>query len=149
MSITFRRRRSAWVQPSWREPATWPPLARLLTGALALICGVLGFLTALAAVTLPDVNTLGALTGSVRVLDRNGREVAEIGHGGTAHLSVSLDRVSPIMQQATLAADYREPVCGMNLALLEGVQEGAGAAGVKAQLEPEDGYCCVSFRPLG
>lgn len=79
----------------------------MLVGSLALVCGVLGFLTAFAAATLPDVNTLGALTGSVRMLDVHGRQVAEIGHGGSPHLSVSLDRVSPIMQQATLAAEDR------------------------------------------
>lgn len=46
-----------------------------------------------------------------------------------------------------LAQDFREPVCGMNLAFLEGVREAAGAEGLSADLEPVDGFCCVSFSP--
>jgi predicted ArsR family transcriptional regulator len=42
-----------------------------------------------------------------------------------------------------LAADHTELVCGMNLQLLGGVLEGAGAADLAASLQPSPGRCCV------
>lgn len=40
----------------------------------------------------------------------------------------------------------RNTTCGMNLALVEGMIEGAGSH-VEAVVAPEDGYCCVRLRP--
>lgn len=40
----------------------------------------------------------------------------------------------------------RELTCALNLALVEGMIEGAGA-GVTATLAPEEGYCCVRIHP--
>lgn len=40
----------------------------------------------------------------------------------------------------------RELTCALNLALVEGIIEGAGR-GATATLAPEDGYCCVRIRP--
>ena len=40
----------------------------------------------------------------------------------------------------------REATCGLNLALVEGMVEGAGSHAT-AVLAPEDGYCCVRLRP--
>jgi predicted ArsR family transcriptional regulator len=45
-----------------------------------------------------------------------------------------------------LVAEHRELVCGMNLALIEGIAEGAGAAGVRPELLPRPGFCCVSLQ---
>ena len=45
-----------------------------------------------------------------------------------------------------LAAQHTELVCSMNLDLLEGVVDGIGAADYRADLDPEDGYCCVRLR---
>jgi predicted ArsR family transcriptional regulator len=45
-----------------------------------------------------------------------------------------------------LAADYRDLVCGMNLALQEGVLASLGVAGVDASPDAETGFCCVGFR---
>ncbi|HET6874473.1 MAG TPA: helix-turn-helix domain-containing protein, partial [Acidimicrobiales bacterium] len=42
-----------------------------------------------------------------------------------------------------LAADYRELVCGMNLALMSGLTEEVGSAGLDARLDPHPGECCV------
>jgi len=42
-----------------------------------------------------------------------------------------------------LAADHTELVCGMNLQLLGGVLEGAGADDLTACLHPTPGHCCV------
>jgi predicted ArsR family transcriptional regulator len=46
-----------------------------------------------------------------------------------------------------LAAQHTELVCGMNLQLLGGVLEGAGAADLAADLRPSPGMCCVRLEP--
>jgi len=45
-----------------------------------------------------------------------------------------------------LAAQHRDVVCAMNLALLEGVAAGIGADELAPVLEPEPGRCCVVVR---
>jgi len=42
-----------------------------------------------------------------------------------------------------LASRYPPLICGMNLALLEGLLEGAGVTGVAARLDPRPDECCV------
>ncbi len=42
----------------------------------------------------------------------------------------------------------RDTICGMNLALVEGMVEGAREWDVHPVLAPEDGYCCVRLRSL-
>ena len=45
----------------------------------------------------------------------------------------------------SLVDTHRPLVCGMNLALAEGVVEGLGDAGVEPRLDPRPGSCCVAF----
>jgi predicted ArsR family transcriptional regulator len=45
-----------------------------------------------------------------------------------------------------LAAQYPEIVCGMNLALIDGLIDGLGAAGLHPALDPQPGRCCVVVR---
>ncbi|MEO7070830.1 MAG: transcriptional regulator [Nostocoides sp.] len=42
-----------------------------------------------------------------------------------------------------LSREHTDLVCGMNLDLLTGVVEAAGATGVTARLDPVEGQCCV------
>jgi predicted ArsR family transcriptional regulator len=42
-----------------------------------------------------------------------------------------------------LAAEHQEIVCGMNLALIDGVVAGLGATGMRPALDPGPGRCCV------
>lgn len=42
-----------------------------------------------------------------------------------------------------LVGEHRELVCGMNLALIEGVVQGIDLPGVRPVLAPEPGMCCV------
>lgn len=42
-----------------------------------------------------------------------------------------------------LASRYPPLICGMNLALLEGLLDGAGVTGVTARLDPRPDECCV------
>ena len=46
----------------------------------------------------------------------------------------------------TLAEEHRRAVCGLNLALVEGILTGAGARKLAAALEPEHAGCCVAVR---
>ena len=42
-----------------------------------------------------------------------------------------------------LAVQHRDVVCGMNLALIEGLVEGLHASGLRPALHPQPGHCCV------
>ena len=44
-----------------------------------------------------------------------------------------------------LVDEHRPLVCGMNLALVEGVVDGAGATGLAARLDTRPGLCCVAI----
>lgn len=45
-----------------------------------------------------------------------------------------------------LTRDHRALVCGMNLALHQGMLKGLAAAGFRVEMEPRPGRCCVVFR---
>ena len=47
---------------------------------------------------------------------------------------------------ASLREGCRDVVCGMNLALIEGLVSGLGVEGVSAALEPQPDTCCVALR---
>jgi predicted ArsR family transcriptional regulator len=48
-----------------------------------------------------------------------------------------------------LVADHRDLVCGMNLALAEGLLDGLGDHDSQARLEPRPGQCCVAISIAG
>lgn len=96
--------------PAARGPAAPSWLRRAGSAALVLVLvlvGVLGFIVAFAGVTLPSINTLSAFTGSVRILDRHGAVIAQIGLGAAPRETVTLAQVSPFMQDAIIAAEDR------------------------------------------
>jgi predicted ArsR family transcriptional regulator len=45
-----------------------------------------------------------------------------------------------------LAEQHTALVCGLNLALIEGVVDGLGATGLTPELAPAPGFCCVRIR---
>lgn len=45
------------------------------------------------------------------------------------------------------ARENREIVCGMNLALMEGLLRGLRVQGIAARLDPKPGFCCVAIGP--
>ncbi|MEP6623395.1 MAG: transcriptional regulator [Acidimicrobiia bacterium] len=47
-----------------------------------------------------------------------------------------------------LAQEHTELICGMNLCVLDGVLGELEDLGLKAELEPEAGYCCVRLHDL-
>jgi len=48
-----------------------------------------------------------------------------------------------------LVESHRELVCGMNLAIAEGLLEGLGEHELVARLDPQPGWCCVALLPAG
>jgi predicted ArsR family transcriptional regulator len=47
-----------------------------------------------------------------------------------------------------LAERFPPVVCGMNLALVDGVLDGAGLTGWRAAIEPTPGHCCVTVSKI-
>lgn len=80
-----------------------------------------------------------------RVLARHGYEPRLSGDGRIRLANCPFDQ---------LVGEHRDLVCGMNLALVEAVVAGLGAAGVDTagldtELAPEPGFCCVRIRSGG
>ena len=48
-----------------------------------------------------------------------------------------------------LVSEHRDLTCGMNLAWAEGVADALGNSGLRPELAPKPGFCCVEFRPAG
>ena len=85
----------------WRRVLLW-------AGAGAgLIVAVLAGMVVFAAMTLPNIDDIGKATGTIRILDRHGALIAEVGHDATTRSSVSFDQIAPVMRDATLAAEDR------------------------------------------
>ncbi|MBV8526927.1 MAG: penicillin-binding protein [Candidatus Dormibacteraeota bacterium] len=80
----------------------------IMLAALFLI-GVLslGGAVAYAAMTLPDINTIGQATGTIKILDRNGQLLAEVGHNNQSRHDVQINQIATVMQTATIAAEDR------------------------------------------
>jgi predicted ArsR family transcriptional regulator len=47
----------------------------------------------------------------------------------------------------TLAAEHRDLVCGMNLAIMEGAADVLADEAMRPHLDPRRGECCVAFAP--
>ena len=91
----------------WRNRS---PLRRGLWlggGAIVGIVAILGGLVLYAALTLPNLEAIGAATGTIRILDRNGRLLGEVGDNGEQRANVPLQQIAPIMQEAIVAAEDR------------------------------------------
>jgi membrane peptidoglycan carboxypeptidase len=97
-----------------RGPRWWRNLSlrwrRTILIALALIAVVFVLLAGMvvyAAATLPDLNKLGQATGTIKILDRNGKLIASVGNDSTSRTYVPIAQIAKIQQQATLAAEDR------------------------------------------
>ncbi|ETT28871.1 helix-turn-helix transcriptional regulator [Rhodococcus aetherivorans] len=94
---------------------------------------------AVPAGTVPGPMDAGGtdLERMARLLARHGYEPRLSGDGQMRLANCPFDR---------LANEHRELVCGMNLALLDGVVAGLGTDRLCAELAPEPGFCCVRIR---
>lgn len=73
------------------------------------VSGLLGLGGAVvyAATTNPDINQIGQATGTIKITDRNGAVLAEVGHDQQTRHDVPISQIATIMQTATLAAEDR------------------------------------------
>jgi penicillin-binding protein 1A len=106
------RRRRAGLDSSGRPSRErrrfrWRRLLRTGVGVAAAAIAILGGLVAYAALTLPSVDAIGTATGTIRIVDRSGRLLAEVGHHGETRESVPINQIAPIMQEAIIAAEDR------------------------------------------
>ncbi len=60
-----------------------------------------------AALTLPDINSIGKATGTIKIVDVHGNLLAEVGHDSENRHNVTIDQIAPILQEATVAAEDR------------------------------------------
>lgn len=67
----------------------------------------LGAAVVYAATTNPDINEIGQATGTIKITDRNGAVLAEVGHDQQTRHDVPISQIATIMQTATLAAEDR------------------------------------------
>ena len=79
-------------------------IAAGVVGGLVLIMSAV---VVYAAFTLPNINDIGQATGTIKILDRNGNLIAEVGHDQQTRNNVAIGQIAPIMQQAMLAAEDR------------------------------------------
>jgi predicted ArsR family transcriptional regulator len=77
-------------------------------------------------------------TRLTRALEQGGYEPITDTHGTIRLRNCPFD---------ALAEAHRSLVCGTNLALASGIVAGAGAEGLEPVLDPQPGWCCVSFVP--
>jgi len=89
------------ARPRWRRALD----ACLISGLV--FTGSAGFLVAFAANSLPSIDGLGSITGGVRILDRHGTLIAQVGFGRALHQTVPLSQIAPVMQDAIIAAEDR------------------------------------------
>lgn len=109
---------SEWTRPRISAPGPLPQARSsrswwrrvLYTGLIAVlvVTGSAGFTIAFAASTLPSIDGLGRVAGSLRILDRTGALIAEVGLGNSLHETVPLRQIAPVMQEAILAAEDRQ-----------------------------------------
>lgn len=76
------------------------------------------------------------------ILAAHGFEPCRAGEAGSGTTDIRL-RNCPFHH---LAKSHPGVVCAMNLALLDGVLQGAGPAGLRAVLDPAPDRCCVAIR---
>lgn len=86
---------------------------------------------------LPGAGRKRPLDRAARALDTCGFEPHRTREGEVVLRNCPFD---------SLRADRRELICGMNLALIQGLIEGLGLENVIASLAPREGTCCVALR---
>ncbi len=91
----------------WRLSRRWKRVIAVGGGFLAVCIALVAGLVVYAALTLPDINSIGKATGTIRIVDVHGDILAEVGHDATNRRSVTIDQIAPILQQATVAAEDR------------------------------------------
>ena len=87
-----------------------------------------------------EIGTAADVAPDAAELDRTGAVLAAQGYEPR---EVDADLCLTNCPFDRLAADHTELVCGINLALVDGVLDGLSAETLEARLAPEPGFCCV------
>jgi len=80
---------------------------RIALAAIGVVVLLLAGMVAYAAATLPDLSKLGQATGTIKILDRNGKVIASIGNDSAARTYVPISQIAQVQQDSTLAAEDR------------------------------------------
>ncbi|MBJ7594363.1 MAG: penicillin-binding protein [Candidatus Dormibacteraeota bacterium] len=91
----------------WRLSRRWKRVIAVGGGFFAVCVALVAGLVVYGALTLPDINSIGQKTGTIRLVDVHGTVLAEVGHDATNRHNVTIDQIAPILQQATVAAEDR------------------------------------------
>ena len=91
----------------WRLSRRWKRIIAVGGGFLAVCIAVVAGLVVYAALTLPDINSIGKATGTIKIVDVHGNLLAEVGHDSENRHNVTIDQIAPILQEATVAAEDR------------------------------------------
>ncbi len=91
----------------WRLNRRWKRVLAVGGGLLAVGIALVAGLVVYAALTLPDINSIGKATGTIKILDAHGTLLAEVGHNAVTRHDVTIDQIAPILQEATVAAEDR------------------------------------------
>jgi membrane peptidoglycan carboxypeptidase len=91
----------------WGLTKRWRRVIGVFLAFLALSSGILGGMVAFAALTLPDVDSIGQHTGTIKILDRQGRLLGEVGHDQQHRTTVKSDQIAQVMKDASVAAEDR------------------------------------------
>ena len=102
-----RQPRARASNSRWRLSRRWKRVIAVGGGFLALCIALVAGLVVYAALTLPDINSIGKATGTIKILDVHGNLLAEVGHDSENRHNVTIDQIAPILQQATVAAEDR------------------------------------------
>ena len=82
-------------------------IVQALIALCAVVITVLSGLVVYAGATMPNVDNIGHVVGTVRILDRNGKLIASVSPTGQARTTITIDQVSPTMRAAVIAAEDR------------------------------------------
>jgi penicillin-binding protein 1A len=91
----------------WRLSRRWKRVIAVGGGFLGLCIALVAGLVVYASLTLPDLNSIGKSTGTIKIVDAHGALLAEVGHDAVSRHNVTIDQIAPILQQATVAAEDR------------------------------------------
>jgi predicted ArsR family transcriptional regulator len=107
-----------------------------------------------AALLAEVVDALGAESDLERVARRHGRTAGEPADGGVEEV-LARQGYAPYREDGVVrmrncpfhavAREFPPLVCGMNLALVEGLLEGMGETGLCARMRARPGECCVEI----
>jgi penicillin-binding protein 1A len=106
-SRTRRTRRLRATRSRFRLNRRWKKVVAAAAAFFVLCMVGIGALVAYSAATLPDINTIGQRTGTIKILDSHGTLISQVGRIGTNRHDVTIDQISPLIQQATVAAEDR------------------------------------------